>query len=297
MTQTRRKGQLGEGSLHSPRSGAAVSGQPSPAYQDAKPMLRGSSLYGHCGTQPLPSISHPIALISPNLRAVRLGRSAGEASKAEQGAQAVPSQRLPQHPSPLQQRHQKHLKIAPEARASCQLSCCPLPAPPRRCCAAAAPCSLAGGAAGTGSVRRSPCRQRLPRNGSHFPALRDGGDRWSMGLRSPHRFVRSQRRAGGRAHVTAGCPQQEGDTALPVRWETPAIGIFQPGATSCFFAEIWREKPWGGGPRARLPAVPPPPALAGKSVPRMLQCWPEGESPAWQKCAEPENALMRRCIH
>lgn len=40
--------------------------------------------------------------------------------KAEQGALAAASRRSPQHPSPLRQRHQNHLKIAPPASAPCQ---------------------------------------------------------------------------------------------------------------------------------------------------------------------------------
>lgn len=52
---------------------------------------------------------------------------------------------------PLQQRHQKHLKIAPEARAPCQLSCCPLPAPPLCCCSMEAHSSPSSGAPGMGT--------------------------------------------------------------------------------------------------------------------------------------------------
>lgn len=81
MTQAQREGQPGEGSSYPPRSRAAISGRPSPAHWDAEMAREGGCLQDRCGKQPPPSISRPFALISPNPRAVRLGRSAGEASK------------------------------------------------------------------------------------------------------------------------------------------------------------------------------------------------------------------------
>lgn len=69
---------------------------------------------------------------------------------------------------------------------------------------------------------------------------RDSGEHQSLVLWSPRHFARSLRRAGGPAYVTTGCPQQAGDTVLPVRWESPDTEIFQPGAVSHIFTEEWR---------------------------------------------------------
>lgn len=69
---------------------------------------------------------------------------------------------------------------------------------------------------------------------------RDSGEHQSMVLWSPRHFARSLRRAGGPAYVTTGHSRQEGDTVLPVRWESPDTEIFQPGAISYIFTEEWR---------------------------------------------------------
>lgn len=65
------------------------------------------------------STSSPFALIVPTLQLPSWDTQPGD-FKAKQGALAAASRRSPQHPSPLRQRHQNHLKIAPPARAPCQ---------------------------------------------------------------------------------------------------------------------------------------------------------------------------------
>lgn len=150
---------------------------------------------------------------------------------------------------PLQQRHQKHLKIAPEARAPCQLSCCPLPAPPLCCCSGEARSSLAHGAAGMGPAGESHTGSRSQGMAAAFLPGSSPSTKGHQGVSVPAPLHLSLRRAGGPTYVTTGCPQQEGDTELSERWETPVVEILQPGAVSYFFAEEWRGEAPGEGPK------------------------------------------------
>lgn len=85
--------------------------------------------------------------------------------------------------------------------------------------------------------------------------------------------------------MTTGCPQREGDTALPVRWETPVVEIFQPGAISYLFTKKWRGKLWGRGRRARSIA------------PCCVLCpQPSPTSAGWQKRYQGAVALVQGAI-
>lgn len=140
MTQTQRKGQPGEGSSYSPRSRAAASGLLSPAHRAQSQLCSAAAV---SGLSPASHTPH-----SPRPGGCQAGAPTGQASKLGRDLGLCHHQCSPQHPSPLQQRHQKHLKIAPEARAPRQLSCCPLLAPPLCCCSVEARSSLTAGSAG-----------------------------------------------------------------------------------------------------------------------------------------------------
>lgn len=76
--------------------------------------------------------------------------------------------------------------------------------------------------------------------------------------------------------MTTGCPQQEGDTELSERWETPVVEIFQPGAVSYLFAEKWRGETSGKRaqsitPCSMLCSILLPTNAAAKSIIRMWQ--------------------------
>lgn len=178
---------------------------------------------------------------------------------------------------PLQQRHQKHLKIAPGARAPCQLSCCPLPAPPLRCCSVEAQSSLPVGQQGW-LHQENPTPAACPREWQLLSCLAAApapGD--IRGCQCLHHFSWSLRRAGGLTYVTTGCPQQEGHTELSELWETPVVEISQPGAVSYLFAGKWRGQAPGKraqsiSPCSMLCSIPSPSSAAAKSITRMWQC-------------------------
>lgn len=185
----------------------------------------------------------------------------------------MPSRCSRQHPSSLQQRHQKHLKIAPKARATCQLSCCPLLAPPCWCC-------LHDG--GTMLARRQGSREwdgseaACSSSGSWrmAAAVLPGGvkGQWGPSLCGPL-AVQQLHLVSAKGRWSGICdnrlsPAGWGHSAAHVL-ETPVVEFFQPGVISYLLAEK------GRGPGASLAAACSapshcPPVLAGKSLIRML---------------------------
>jgi len=203
--------------------------------------------------------------------------------KAELATRAVPSRRSPQHPSPLQQRHQNHLKNSSRSKGilPAQLLSSPGPAAVVLLGEGTMLARRWGSRDGIGQEDPAPAAAPGEWQPCSFQGAAGSIAPWSPQSRSS--FPQSLRRAGGPAYVTTGCPRREGDTALPVHWETPVIEIFQPGAISSLSKEKWRRE----APGKRAQSITPCCVLCPK---------PSPTNASWQQHYQDAVTLVQRGV-